>query len=68
MAVTSVDIDKVLLVEAKRILGAATTKSVVEQALREVVMRHRQSVALDGLARLDLELNADVIVYDDDSR
>jgi Arc/MetJ family transcription regulator len=68
MAVTSVDIDRDLLGEAKRILGAATTKSVVEQALREVVMRHRQAVALDGLARLDLALNANVIVYDDDSR
>ena len=65
MAVTTVDIDKELLGEAKAILGAATTKSVVEQALREVVMRHRQATALQGLAALDLELNPSKIIHDD---
>jgi len=68
MAVTTVDIDKDLLGEAKRILGAATTKSVVEQALREVVMRHRQAAALEGLAGLNLDLDAQKVTYGDDGR
>lgn len=57
MGVTTVDINKALLVEAKALLGAATTKATIDQALREAVMRRRQSVALDGLAALDLDLD-----------
>ncbi len=55
VGVTTVEIDKTLLGEAKEVLGAATARSAIDQALREVVMRHRQSLALDGLAALDLE-------------
>jgi Arc/MetJ family transcription regulator len=65
VGVTTVDIDKALLAEAKDALGAATTKAAVDQALREVVMRRRQSAALDGLAALDLELDATKIFHDD---
>lgn len=53
--VTTVDIDKALLAEAKDALGATTTKATVDQALREVVMRRRQSAALDGIAQLELD-------------
>lgn len=65
MAVTTVDIDKDLLSEARGALGAATTKATIDQALREVVMRRRQSAALDGLADLDLDLKPTKIGYDD---
>lgn len=50
--VTTVDIDKALLSEAKEALGATTTKAAVDQALREVVMRRRQAAALDGLSEI----------------
>lgn len=53
--VTTVDIDKALLAEAKDALGATTTKATVDQALREVVMRRRQSAALDGITQLVLD-------------
>lgn len=56
MAITTVDIDRALLEEAKTALGADTVRLAVDQALREVVMRRRQAAALDGLAALDLDL------------
>lgn len=67
MAVTTVEIDKALLSEAKEALGASTARSVIDQALREVVMRHRQLLALDGLASLDLELNPAKVTCDPSS-
>lgn len=66
MGVTTVDIDKGLLAEAKDALGAATTKATIDQALREVVMRRRQTAALDGLAALDLDPNPSKVTYRDD--
>jgi Arc/MetJ family transcription regulator len=65
MPVTSVDIDPELLREAKAVLGATTTKAVVDQALREVILRSRQLAALDELATLDLELSPTKITDDD---
>lgn len=61
MAITTVDIDKALLDEAKAALGADTVKLTVYQALREVVMRRRQTAALDGIAALDLDLDPEKI-------
>lgn len=61
MAITTVDIDKALLDEAKAALGADTVKLTVYQALREVVMRRRQAAALDGIAALDLDLEPERI-------
>ena len=58
MGVTTVDIDKDLLSEAKTLLGAGTTKATIDLALREAVMRRRQSLALAGIAALDLDLDA----------
>lgn len=56
MGVTTVEIDKALLSAAKEALGATTTRAAIDLALREVVMRRRQTAALDGLAELDLDL------------
>lgn len=61
MAITTVDIDKALLDEAKAALGADTVKLTVYQALREVVMRRRQAAALDGIAALDPDLEPERI-------
>ncbi len=66
MGVTTVEIDKALLGEAKAVLGAATARSTIDQALREVVMRHRQALALDGLAALDLDLDPVKVTRDPD--
>jgi Arc/MetJ family transcription regulator len=55
MGVTTVDIDKALLGEAKAVLGASTVRETIDRALREAVMRHRQTQALDALAALDLD-------------
>ncbi len=67
MGVTTVDIDKVLLREAKQVLGAPTVKATIDQALREAVMRRRQAAALDGLASLDLDLTPTKLAYDTNS-
>ncbi|MGH3274311.1 MAG: type II toxin-antitoxin system VapB family antitoxin [Streptosporangiaceae bacterium] len=64
MSVTTVDIDKALLDEAKDVLGASTVRAAVDLALREVVMRRRQAVALDSLAGLDLDLHPTKVEHD----
>lgn len=64
MSVTTVDIDKALLDEAKDALGAGTVRATVDLALREVVMRRRQATALNTLAGLDLDLNPTKVARD----
>lgn len=64
MAVTTVDIDKDLLAEAKRVLGVTTTKDVVDKALRDAVDRQRLLVGLNRLATLELDENPHKIAYD----
>ena len=64
MAVTTVDIDKALLGEAQEVLGTTTARATIDQALTEVVMRRRQSAALDGLASLDLDPHPVKIEWD----
>lgn len=54
--VTTIDIDQKLLGEAKTALGTSTAKATVDQALREVVMRRRQSLALDVLADVEFDV------------
>jgi Arc/MetJ family transcription regulator len=38
---TNIDIDDELLAEAMRLAGTTTKKSTVEEALRELIRRHR---------------------------
>lgn len=64
MSVTTVDIDKALLDEAKDALGTGTVRATVDLALREVVMRRRQATALNTLAGLDLDLNPTKVARD----
>ncbi|MEI4273402.1 type II toxin-antitoxin system VapB family antitoxin [Klenkia sp. LSe6-5] len=59
MTVTTVDIDKELLAQARELLGTTTTKATVHEALRELVALRRQTAALDALAALDLDLDPD---------
>ncbi|CAN5578239.1 hypothetical protein BH23ACT6_BH23ACT6_06230 [soil metagenome] len=65
MAVTTVEIDKELLSEAKEALGEPTARATIDLALREVVMRRRQAAALDGLGSLDLDLHPTTMSYPD---
>lgn len=53
--VTTVDIDKDLLEEAKLLLGLDTTRATIDQALREAVQRRRQLEAGRRIAALDLD-------------
>jgi len=55
--VTTIDIDQELLGKAKDALGTSTAKATVDQALREVVMRRRQSLALAALAEVEFDVD-----------
>ena len=55
MAVTSVDIDRELLAEARRLSGAKSNREAITVALEELVHRAAQLEALDGIAALDLD-------------
>lgn len=57
MAVTSVDIDKQILDEAKRVYGVRTNKEAIDLALRDAVMRRQQLVAIDVLAGLAIDVD-----------
>ena len=53
--VTTIDIAQELLGQAKDALGTSTAKATVDRALREVVMRRRQSLALVTLAAVEFD-------------
>lgn len=63
MTVTTVDIDRDLLAQARQLLGTSTTKATVHEALRELVAHRRQTAALDALAALDLDQDASVVEH-----
>lgn len=56
--VTTIDIAQELLGQAKDALGTSTAKATVDRALREVVMRRRQLLALATLAAVEFDLEA----------
>ncbi len=66
MGVTTVDIDRELLAEAKEVLGTTTTKATLDRALREVLGRRRQREAVLGILDLDLDPHPQKIDYPDD--
>ncbi len=57
---TNIDIDADLLAEAMEATGQTTKRGTVEEALRRIVVLHRQKRAGDALAGLgwDGDLNA----------
>lgn len=63
MAVTSVDIDKQVLDEAKQVFGVRTNKEAIDLALRDAVLRRQQLDAIDALAALPLDVDPQPIVY-----
>ncbi len=63
MAVTSVDIDKQVLDEAKRAYGVRTNREAIDLALRDAVMRRHQLEAIDELAGLPIDVDPQPIRY-----
>lgn len=63
MAVTSVDIDKQVLDEAKQVFGVRTNKEAIDLALRDAVMRRHQLAAVDALAALAVDDDPQPIRY-----
>ena len=63
MPVTSVNIDKQILDEAKAAFGVHTTKEAIDLALRDAVMRRRQLDAVDALAAIPADAGARTISY-----
>lgn len=52
---TNLELDDELMAAAKEATGLATKKAIVEEALRDLVMRYRQKKAIDSLAGLGWE-------------
>lgn len=65
MAVTSVDIDKQVLDEAKQVFGVRTNKEAIDLALRDAVMRRHQLDAIDALAALKVDRDPQPVAYGD---
>jgi Arc/MetJ family transcription regulator len=65
MAITSVDIDTEMLRLAKDSFGVRTNREAINLALRDVVMRRQQIEAIDAIARIPLDQNAQTIAYGD---
>lgn len=63
MAVTSVDVDSEMLRLAKSSFGVRTNREAINLALREVVMRRRQSDAIDAIAKIPMDRDAASISY-----
>ncbi len=55
MAITSVDIDKKILDQAKQVFGVRTNKEAIDLALRDAVLRRQQLDAIDALAALPVD-------------
>jgi Arc/MetJ family transcription regulator len=58
---TSVDIDSALLAEAMGATGQTTKRATIEEALRRMVLLHRQKRAGNALAGLGWEGDLDVM-------
>ncbi|GAA4754630.1 hypothetical protein GCM10025783_29630 [Amnibacterium soli] len=55
MTVTSVDIDKQVLEEAKEVFGVKTNKEAIDLALRDAVLRRHQLDAIDALTAIQVD-------------
>ncbi|MBF4574206.1 type II toxin-antitoxin system VapB family antitoxin [Herbiconiux sp. VKM Ac-1786] len=66
MAITSIDIDKQLLHDARELLGASSNREAVQRALEYTVTMQRQQLALDRISRRsfsDAQVNAVKVDY-----
>lgn len=66
MAVTSLDIDRGLLHDAKELLDASTNKEAVQRALEFTITMQRQRLAFDRISQrefADDQVNAQKVEY-----
>ena len=56
---TTLEVDQVLLQQAKTILGTRTTKDTVEQSLRTVVRQKALEQLADAAGKIDLDLTVE---------
>lgn len=66
MAVTSIDIDRGLLRDAKEVLDASTNKEAVQRALEFTITMQRQRLAFDRISQrefADDQIDAPAIDY-----
>jgi len=66
MAITSIDIDRDLLHDAKELLDAPTNKEAVQRALQYTITMQRQRLALERIASrefTDEQINAPKVDY-----
>ena len=66
MAITSIDIDRTLLHDAKELLGATSNREAVQRALQYTVTMQRQRLALERISRrefTDEQIDAPKIDY-----
>ncbi|SDY53613.1 type II toxin-antitoxin system VapB family antitoxin [Herbiconiux ginsengi] len=68
MAITSIDIDRGLLHDAKKLLGASSNKEAVQRALQYTITMQRQRLALERISRRefsDEQIDAPKLDYSD---
>lgn len=66
MAITSIDIDRDLLHDAKEVLGAPTNREAVQWALEYTIMTRRQRIAFERISErefTDVQIHAPMIAY-----
>jgi len=66
MAITSIDIDRDLLHDAKALLGASSNKEAVQRALQYTITMQRQQIAFERISQrefTDEQINAVTIDY-----
>ena len=63
MPITSVDVDADMLRQAKRVYGVRTNREAINLALQDTVMRQRQLAAIESIAAIELDDEADTLSY-----
>ena len=58
---TNIELDDKLLSEAMAATGLSTKRATVEEALRDLVQRHRQKIAIKNLVGIGWEGELDVL-------
>lgn len=59
------DIDTEMLRLAKSSFGVRTNREAINLALRDAVMRRRQTEAIDAIAKISVDRDATTITYGD---
>lgn len=63
MTVTTVDVDQIVLRQAKEAYGVRTNREAVDLALRDAVMRKRQLEAVEAIASMQFDEHPERLGY-----